>query len=69
MTDEDILITVKDFRVVGICRTSRKWFERYGRNWEDLRKGIPLSWFKSLGVNDRQVAALEATAKRRLGIG
>lgn len=69
MTEHDLLITVKDFHVVGICKTSKRWFASHGRDWLELREGIPLSWFRQTGEHDRKVNALEAAARRRLGVG
>ena len=64
----EILITVSDFRVVGICKHSRAWFKDHGRDWSELRTGIPLSWFKAQGQHERKVADLEKAARKRLGL-
>lgn len=52
MTDDELIITMKDVRRLSYCSSgARAWFKRHGLDWADfLRNGIPAS--KMLATND-----------------
>lgn len=67
MTDDPI-ITLTDFRTVGICPKARSvFFEKHGLDWKAfIHGGIALSALRSTGDHQSNVDRLEAAARRRL---
>ena len=64
---EDIIITIADFRVVGICPRSRHWFAKHGLDWKSfVKNGIPLSELRATNDHQANVDRLEAKARERL---
>ena len=70
MTDEDIIIRLRDFRPAGICSDARHWFRRNNLDWREfVRHGIPLSVLRSVPDEQSNVDRVEKVARRRLSNG
>jgi hypothetical protein len=65
---DDPIITLTDFRTVGICPKARTvFFEKHRLDWKVfVRDGIALSILRATGDHQSNVDRLEAAARRRL---
>lgn len=64
---KDLIITIRDFREIGVCPKSRYWFEKHGLDWRDfVKNGISLETLRATGDQQSNVDRVEAAARRRL---
>lgn len=67
MTDKSVLITIDDFRVVGICPKARHWFANHGLDWRKFAKqGIPVEELRDTNDQQSNVDRLEKAALERM---